>query len=127
MDRFSIIQQQVFNRTVVDETSRCDLDQCICDETVKKEEQSLKKTDLFQVVLITIAAFIVALTMKANMTSENIMLVKKTTVISCSSKSDNSDDQLPGDRNNSNTCSHQQGFLYESNNSKRKFLRTHNC
>jgi len=127
MDRFSIIQQQVFNRTIVDETNSCNLDQCICDETAKKEKQSLKKIDLFHVVLITTAAFIAALTMKTNMTSENMLSTKRIAVISCSSKSDRPDDKLPGDRNNSNTCSHQQGFLYESNNSKRKFLRTHNC
>ena len=127
MDRFSIIQQQVFNRKVVDETSSCDLDQCICDDTAKSKKQSWISVDLFQVALVTIVAFIGALTMKANMTSEDMMSAKKVAVISCSSKSDSSDDKLPGDRDNSNTCSHQQGFLYESNNSKRKFLRTHHC
>ena len=76
MDRFSIIHRQVFNQAVVDETISCALDQCVCDETAKNEKQLLKRTDKFQVVLITIAAFIGTLTMKANMTIENMSSVK---------------------------------------------------
>ena len=127
MDRFSIIQQQVFNHAVVDEINSCDLDQCACDETAKNEKQLLKKADLFQVTLITIAAFVVTITMKANMTGENMQSTKRRAAISCSSKSDSSDAQLPRDRDNSNTCSHQQGYLSETNNSKRKSFKIHNC
>ena len=126
MDRFSIIQRQVFNQAVVDETISCAPDQCVCDETAKNEKQLLKRTDKIQVVLITIAAFIGTLTMKANMAIGNMSSDKRAAVISCSSKSDSSDDQLPGDRNR-NTCSHQQGSLCESNNSKRKILKIHTC
>ncbi|HEY5967672.1 MAG TPA: hypothetical protein VIU35_06820 [Chitinophagaceae bacterium] len=127
MDRFSIIQQQVFNKQVVDETSNCGQDKCVCDDNITNEKQGLKKSDLLQFLLITIAAFIGALTMNVNIPVENMLSAKRATVISCSSSSDGSDDQLPKDRNNSNTCSHQQGFLYDSNNSKRKSFKIHNC
>jgi|SRR5688572_1302057 len=127
MDRFSIIHRQVFNQAVVEETISCAPDQCVCDEAAENEKQLLKRTDKFQVVLITIAAFIGALTMSVNIPVENMLSAKRATVISCSSSSDGSDDQLPKDRNKSNTCSHQQGFLYDSNNSKRKSFKIHNC
>ena len=48
MDRFSIIQQQVFNQPIVDEVNNCGLVKCVCDDSVKNEKQSLKKTDLLE-------------------------------------------------------------------------------
>jgi len=125
MDRFSIIQRQVFNKPVVDETSNCDQDQCVCDDNVANEKQKLKKTDMFQFSIITIAAFITAFIMKVNTTLENVQSQGKITVISCSSKNDRSDNKLPG--GNKNSCSHQQGALSETNNSKRKTFKIHNC
>jgi len=127
MDRFSIIQQQVFNKPVADETSNCGQDQCECDDNVTNGKQELKKTDLLQRSFITIVAFITAFIMKANMILENVQSPGKTTVILCSPKKDRSDDKLPGDNNNKNSCSHQQVTLCEINNSKRKTFKIHNC
>ena len=126
MDRFSIIQQQVFNKPVVDETSNCGQDQCACDDNFTNGKQELKKTDLLQHSLFTVVAFITAFIMKANMTVENIQSPGKTTVILCSPKNDRSDDKLPGDNNNKNSCSHQQSTLCETNKSKRKPFKI-NC
>ena len=127
MDRFSIIQRQVFNKSVADETSNCGQDQCVCDDNVTNEKQELKKTDLIRHSLITIVAFITAFVMKANMTLENIQFPGRTTVVLCSPKNDRSDNKLPGDDNNKNNCFHQQGALSETNNSKRKTFKIHNC
>ena len=127
MDRFSIIQRQVFNQVVMDETSNCGQDQCVCDDNIGNENQKLKKTNLFQFSIITIAAFITAFIMKANMTLENIRSPGKTTVILCSPKNDHSDNKLPADNNNNNSCFHQQSALSETNNSKRKSFKFHNC
>ena len=127
MDRFSIIQRQIFNKPIVYETSNCYQDQCVCDDIVAPEKQKLKKTDLFQFSIITIAAFITAFIMKANMTLVYTQLPVRTTVISCSSKNDFSDNKLPGDNNTRNSCFHQQGALSEANNSKRKSFKFHNC
>ena len=124
MDRFSIIQKQVFNQPVVVELNNCGQDQCVCEDVSPR----LKKIHLLELLIVTIAAFIVAFTMKGNMTHENTLSFKKMATISCSSKTNGSDGQLPGDKNNKkNTCSHQQGFICESNNPKRKSLKTHNC
>ena len=127
MDRFSIIQQQVFNKPVVDEPSNCGKNQCVCDDNITNGKQELKKTDLLAHSLMTIVAFITAFIMKANMTLESVQPPGKTTVILCSPKNDRSGDKLPGDNNNKNSCSHQQSGLCETNNSKRKTFKIHNC
>ncbi len=129
MDRFSIIQRQVFNQVVVDETSNCDQDQCVCDDNVINGKQKLKKTSLFQFSIITIAAFITAFIMKANMTIENTLSPVRTTIILCNSKNDRSNDKLPGDNNKGNNCSHQQitNSLCETTGSKHKIFKLHTC
>ncbi len=120
MDRFSIIQRQVFNQLVVDEPNNCGQNQCVCDENLPSH-----KTDRFLLLMLTITAFLIAFVVAGKMNEANasILLAKRYFAISCGPKADNGQ---PGDKNNS-SCSHQQGSLCETNNSKRKFLKIHHC
>ena len=132
MDRFSIIQKQLFDQRVDDENNICGQEQCECNEDSANKILQFRKANVALLMIIATMAFVTAFVFANKTNAANAKLfAKRYTVISCYSKigstTKSSNKKLPGDKNNENNCSHQQGSLCDTNSSKRKLLKTHNC
>ena len=133
MDRRNFINKEIVNNTVMGNI--CQSDDCECEITLEKHE--LKKTSSFHFSIIIMMAFICTTVMSivkieaAKINVAEVTPFKKGKVISCApgytNKKKLGDDHEPANRDNQNSCSHQQGFLCETNSSKRKSLKTHYC
>ncbi len=127
MDRRSFINEDFLNNTST--INNCQLDDCECEIILSKEKQG-SKTSSFHFAIITMMAFICATVFsivkieaaKTNVTE--FILVKKEKSISCAlgyaNKKNLTGHHEPGNGNNQNNCSHQQGSLYDTR-------RRHTC
>ena len=114
---------------MADKTNICGEDQCACNEDAVNRKQQLRKADMISMLAIATMAFLTGFGFTNN--TNEMLFAKKYTAISCYSKIDIignlSNTKLPGDKNNKNNCSHQQGSLCETNSSRRKSLIANHC
>lgn len=132
MDRQSFINNKYLNGSSFNE---CGMDDCECEIPLLKENQELKKTNIFHFATIAMMAFVCAIILsivkteaaKTNVTE--FTLDKKEKAISCApgytNKKNNNDE--PADGNNQNNCSHQQASLCETKSLSRKSSKIQNC
>ena len=150
MDRQSFIRNKYLEE---DASGICQTDVCECDESkLAREKQVLNQTRSFGLAALTMMVFLCTIffaVFRMNATKTKIdqwLLAKKNAIISCSpSRSgnanrlmNNNDKELndhgsinnkdPGDKNNGNGCTHQQGAnsLCETTNTKRRIF-IHTC
>ena len=121
MDRRSFINKNELEQI---ESTLCGEMYCVCEEIpIQTKTQEKKSTDKFHLIMIGCFAFLSAFVFAEykSYTLTNViamLLEKKVLVISCRKKLN---DRPPGNKNDKNTCSHQQLTLTLSERKKIRY------